>query len=62
MVASERFDDGWSDEPVHLLIVGNRQAELLERLGGAGDDARVRLRQRTVKVEQHYVPALPVVT
>ena len=54
MVASQRFDDGRTNETMQLGIVGNRATQFLERLDDGGDDAAVGLGKRAVEVQQDH--------
>ena len=56
VIALHRFDNRRPDEPVKFRFVRHRTAKRLKRLDHAGDDARVRFGQRTVKVKQHNAP------
>ena len=54
MIATQRFDNRWSNEASQFGGVRNRSTQFLERLDDGGDDAAVGLGKRAVEVQQDH--------
>ncbi len=54
MIATQRFDNRWSNEASQFGGVRNRATQFLERLDDGSDDAAVGLGKRAVEIQQDH--------